>query len=89
VRSRLLTAAVESARQRAEIIMLAAGAKLGKIAHISYGVTEVRFRSDPLFSLDEASGPDAPEIEPGNFSVEDSVTVTWEIADLEPAHQAT
>ncbi len=81
VRSRLLTAAVENARQRAEIITLAAGAKLGKIANISYGVTEVRFRSEPDICLGEASGPDAPEIEPGDFLVEDSVTITWEIAD--------
>ena len=81
VRNRLLTAAVENARQRAEIIMLAAGARLGKIANINYGVREVRFRSEPRFSLDEPSGSDTPQIKPGNFNVEDTVTVAWEISD--------
>ncbi|MCX6891858.1 MAG: SIMPL domain-containing protein [Verrucomicrobia bacterium] len=80
VRARLLTAAVESAQRRAEIITRAAGTKLGKIVHISYGVTEVRFRSEPQACLAE-DGPGAPDIEAGSFSVEDSVTVTWEILD--------
>ncbi len=80
VRARLLTAAVESAQKRAEIITRAAGTKLGKIVNISYGVTEVRVSSEPNICM-IAEPPGGPDIEAGNYSVEDSVTVTWEILD--------
>lgn len=76
VRQRLLTAAVENARQRAETIARAAGTKLGKIAHISYGVAEVQIRQTESMLCDSPAGP---EIEAGNYTVQDSVTVTWEI----------
>jgi len=81
VRARLLAAAVGNARQRAEVITRAADTKLGKIVNISYGVAEVRFRSETNALLAPEPGPGAPEIEAGNYIVEDSVTVTWEILD--------
>ena len=78
VRNRLLAAAVENARQRAEVLTGAAGVKLGAIAQINYGATEVRFCSDST-DLCQGSAP-PPEIEASEFAAEERVQITWRIS---------
>jgi uncharacterized protein YggE len=77
VRNRLLAAAVANARQRAEVLTAAAGVKLGEIAQINYGATEVRFLSEDNMLCDGAA---PPEIEASDFSAEERVQITWRIA---------
>ena len=77
VRNRLLAAAVANARQRAEVLTAAAGVKLGQIAQINSGATEVCFRSENNRLCDGAA---MPEIEASEFSAEERVQITWRIA---------
>lgn len=81
-RQRLLAAAVEAARRNAATIAEASGVRLGAIAGIEYGWTEVRTASPFLLEARAAHGAPVPtSFEPEAIEGEESVTVSWAIAD--------
>jgi len=84
-RQRLLAAAVEAARRNAETIAGAAGVRLGPIAMIDYGWSEIRFRSGLDYSLNELSlsqnVADMTKFEPKAVEGQEMVTVSWVILD--------
>ena len=82
VRNRLLAAAVENARHRAEILTRAAGVRLGDIVHMNYGATEAGLRSAALEV--QAGGAPGPEIEASAFVAEERVQMTWRLERGEP-----
>lgn len=79
-RQRLLGAAVAAARLNAATIADAAGVRLGPIAGIEYGWTEVRPVSALAFEARAVRGAPAPTtFEPEAIEGEETVTVTWSI----------
>jgi uncharacterized protein len=81
-RQRLLAAAVEAARRNAATIAGAAGVALGPIAGIEYGWTEVRAASPLVYESRAVRGAATPtSFEPEAIEGEESVTVSWSIAD--------
>ncbi len=79
MRTRLLAASVENARQRAQILAQAAGVKLGEIVNIHYGAAAGRARSEPILPKD--GGLTGIEFEVSAFVVEEHVQITWKIED--------
>ena len=79
MRTRLLAASVENARQRAEILAQAAGVKLGEIVNIHYGAAAGRARSEPIVPKED--GLTGIEFEVSAFVVEEHVQITWKIED--------
>lgn len=82
VKKQLLRNAVAVAKTNAETIADAAGIKLGQIASIEYGWSEVRFYNEPDYDASpccEALGPCPPDIQPNDMSTNDTVTVIYEI----------
>ena len=81
LKQRVLADAVSNAKARAEVIATAAGVKLGSIADIQYGYSEVVISSQPsemkLESCRESEV--APNFDPKDVEAEDTVTVTWEL----------
>jgi len=81
-RQRLLAAAVAAALQNAATIAGAAGVRLGPIAGIEYGWTDVRPISPLAFEARAVRGAAAPtSFEPEAIEGEESVTVSWTIGD--------
>ncbi len=79
-RQRLLAAAVEAARRNAATIAEASGVRLGPIAGIEYGWTEIRVASALMYESRAMRGAAAPtSFEPEAIEGEESVTVTWAI----------
>ncbi len=79
-RQRLLAAAVEAARRNAETIAAASGVRLGPIAGIEYGRSEVRAASPLMLESRAVRGAAAPtSFEPEAVEGEESVTVSWTI----------
>ncbi len=81
VKNRAIAAAVQNARERAEVLAQAAGVSLGKIVDISYGFAEVRISSGRDYCLSSEAPPDfeGPDLDPQDLTAEDNVTITWEI----------
>lgn len=83
-KNQALEKAITSAKSKAELIAKATGVTLGKIENITYGkiLVEVRARHMEI----EASRNYAPDflesrdITPGDVSMSDDVTITWEIS---------
>ena len=82
LKQRVLADAVENAKRRAQTISTASGVTLGPILGIEYGYAEVRISSQPSLMAMECAGPSdvAPDFEPDDVEVEDTVTITWEIS---------
>ncbi len=79
-RQRLLAAAVEAARRNAATIAEASGVRLGPIAGIEYGWTEIHVASALMYESRAMRGAAAPtSFEPEAIEGEESVTVTWAI----------
>ena len=81
LKQRVLADAVANAKARAEVIATAAGVKLGNIADIQYGYSEVVISSQPSEMMLESccESEIAPNFDPKDVDAEDTVTVTWEI----------
>lgn len=82
LKQRVLAAAVENARQRAETIAESSGIKLGEIANIEYGYMQVRVSSmgcEMALPSDEPELCAGPDFDPDDLEAEDSVTITWGI----------
>ena len=81
LKQRVLADAVANAKARAEVIATAAGVKLGSIADIQYGYSEVVISSQPSEMMLESccESEVAPNFDPKDVEAEDTVTVTWEL----------
>ena len=83
VSEELLINATENAKQKAEILARASEVKLGDIISIDYNWGELHLYSSTKFNMDDESmvlsDSFAPEIEPDDINVSDSVTFVWEI----------
>ena len=86
VKNELLGKAVRDAAAKAGVLSAAAGVKLGEIQTVDYSWGQVRFEVEPMDKLMLAEpcavsegGCYDMDIEPDDISVEDTVTVVWEI----------
>ena len=86
VNEALLTSATENARAKAEILCKASGHELGLLLSIDYNWGEVNVISRTRYAMEDSVQPlmaksslNAPEIEPDDINVSDTVTFTWEI----------
>ena len=84
VNEELLIRATENARKKAEILTKASGVILGDLISIDYNWGEVHMYSNTRFMMNEDSimslkASAAPDIEPEDIDVSDTVTFVWEI----------
>ena len=83
----LLVNATENARMKAEILCKASGNTLGQLLNIDYNWGELNVFSRTSYDVEDCIQPlmamskcAAPEIEPDDIDVTDTVAFTWEIA---------
>ncbi len=82
VSAQLLAAACADAKQKAEILVAASGAKLGQLLRIEYGANRPDFHSNARMSADGAAmmmRAAAPAIEPQELTVRDGASFVWEL----------
>lgn len=83
VSAELLRSATENARQKAEVLCAASGAKLGTLIKIDYDWTDINVFSASAYCMEMERGVAAkatvPEFEPENIESSDSATFIWEI----------
>lgn len=84
VSGELLKAAVKNAREKAEILCAASGAKLGELLSIDYNWGELHLYSATDYDVEGKcmmlSAADDMDIEPEEIKARDTATFTWEIA---------
>lgn len=83
VSAELLVSATENARQKAEVLCAASGAKLGTLIKINYDWTDVNVFSPSVYKMEMERGVAVagavPEFEPENIESNDSAVFIWEI----------
>ena len=86
VSEKLLISATENARAKAEILCKASGSTLGQLLNIDYNWGELNVYSRTSYEVEDCIQPlmamskcSAPEIEPDDIEVSDTVAFTWEI----------
>ncbi len=83
VSAELLVSATENARQKAEVLCAASGAKLGMLIKINYDWTDVNVFSPSVYKMEMERGVAVagavPEFEPENIESNDSAVFIWEI----------
>lgn len=86
VSEKLLISATENARAKAEILCKASGSTLGQLLNIDYNWGELNVYSRTSYEVEDCIQPlmamskcSAPEIEPDDIDVSDTVAFTWEI----------
>lgn len=86
VSEELLISATKNAKTKAEILCKASGDALGQLLNIDYNWGELNVFSKTSYDVEDCIQPlmamskcAAPEIEPDNIDVSDTVTFTWEI----------
>jgi uncharacterized protein YggE len=81
LRQRVITQAVQMAKENAETLAAAAGVTLGKLQEINYGCVEVRvYEQESRMTCPSAMENMAePDIDPADVNAEDSVTLVYEI----------
>ena len=86
VSEELLESAAQNARAKAEILCKAAGTELGQLISIDYNWGELNIVSRTSYEMEDCLMPlaamdkcCAPEIEPDDINVSDTVAFTWEI----------
>ena len=86
VSEKLLISATENARAKAEILCKASGGTLGQLLNIDYNWGELNVYSRTSYEVEDCIQPlmamskcAAPEIEPVDIDVTDTVAFTWEI----------
>lgn len=75
-----LTAAVEAARAKAEVLASAGGVSLGSVYSITEGYQNTAYRYDTGAAMESAVADSAMKVMPGEVNVSASVTVSYEIA---------
>jgi len=84
LRKKVLTQAVQSAKENAATLALAAGVTLGKLIQMDYGWSEVHIYDREANILCESKlsySLSDPDIEPEDVKAEDTVTLVFEIAE--------
>lgn len=80
----LLKAAVKNAREKAEILCAASGAKLGELLSIDYNWGELHLYSATDYDVEDKcmtlGAADDMDIEPEEIKARDTATFAWEIA---------
>ena len=83
VSEELLRSATENARQKAEVLCAASGAKLGTLLKIDYDWTNINVFSASAYTMEMERGVAAagavPEFEPEDIESSDSAAFIWEI----------
>lgn len=86
VSARLLKAATENAREKAEVLCAASGVTLGELVNIDYNWSDISIHSASVYSEEQFRGVDAavpkaamPEFEPDDIKSSDTATFVWEI----------
>ena len=86
VSEELLISATENAKTKAEILCKASGSTLGQLLNIDYNWGELNVFSRTSYDVEDCIQPlmamskcAAPEIEPDDIDVTDTVAFTWEI----------
>lgn len=86
VSEELLISATENAKTKAEILCKASGNTLGQLLNIDYNWGELNVFSRTRYDVEDCVQPlmamskcAAPEIEPDDIDVSDTVAFTWEI----------
>ena len=84
VSGELLKAAVKNAREKAEILCAASGAKLGELLSIDYNRGELHLYSATDYDVEDKcmmlGAADDMDIEPEEIKARDTATFEWEIA---------
>lgn len=84
VSGELLKAAAKNAREKAEILCAASGAKLGELLSIDYNWGELHLYSATDYDVEDKcmmlSAADDMDIEPEEIKARDTATFAWEIA---------
>lgn len=84
VSGELLKAAVKNAREKAEILCAASGAKLGGLLSIDYNWGELHLYSETDYEVEDKclmmGEADDMDIEPEEIKARDTATFEWEIA---------
>lgn len=84
VSGELLKAAAKNAREKAEILCAASGAKLGELLSIDYNRVELHLYSDTDYDVEgkcmTLGAADDMDIEPEEIKARDTATFAWEIA---------
>lgn len=84
VSGELLKAAVKNAREKAEILCAASGAKLGELLSIDYNWGELHLYSSTDYDVEGKcmmfGAADDMDIEPEEIKARDTATFAWEIA---------
>lgn len=84
VSGELLKAAVKNAREKAEILCAASGAKLGELLSIDYNWGELHLYSATDYDVEDKcmmfGAADDMDIEPEEIKARDTATFEWEIA---------
>lgn len=84
VSGELLKAAVKNAREKAEILCAASGAKLGELLSIDYNWGELHLYSATDYDVEGkcmmSGAADDMDIEPEEIKARDTATFAWEIA---------
>ncbi len=79
-RHQAIAEAVKNSRQKAIILAEAAGVELGEVLQIDYSWSEMRFRSEfELRPMKAAMAAPAPDFEPTDVGISESVTLVWAI----------
>ena len=86
VSEELLINATENAKAKAEILCKVSGSTLGQLLNIDYNWGELNVYSRTSYEVEDCIQPlmamskcSAPEIEPDDIDVSDTVAFTWEI----------
>ena len=83
VSEELLIRATENAKKKAEILAKASGVILGDLVSIDYNWGELHLYSQTRYAMEDKlmkmSESYAPDIEPNDIDVSDTVTFVWEI----------
>lgn len=87
ISEKLLINATENAKTKAEILCKASGSTLGQLLNSDYNWGELNVYSRTSYDVEDCIQPlmamskcAAPEIEPDDIDVSDTVAFTWEIA---------
>lgn len=80
----LLKSAAKNAKEKAEILTLASGVKLGELTSIDYNFGEINVYSDTDYKVGSRMMKaeaclNSVDVEPDDISVSDSATFVWEI----------
>lgn len=84
ISEQVLKKAVENAKNKAEIMVSALGSRLGDLLNINYnwGELHIYSRTNYMLTEDACTYDASPimDIEPDDIDVNDTATITWQIA---------